>query len=737
MKFFLILSFISLLFSCLNSSDEMEFFVSDLVPQSGEFEDTIKVDIHFTRPLNREKFSDSNVQIVDSLCENCLYPISAYSFNEEGDILTIYAENIEPEKNYKLLLKGSILSTDNLLLSYYYGGNYLSNETYFIKGKKNLNPCLVINEVLNYPDDRFGKEFIELFNCSDSEVDLRGYFIKVDENRPQRLLFRNGSFRLAAMSQRIILSDVKEFTTEPLIYVDGKFGKNGLSNTSLRSIQLLDERGMILNEFRPFLKTKKGVSFERINPHISSNERNWGYSIAPQGSTPDMQNSIYMRDIFPPQLKGSNTIERNGDIEIRLEFDEDVYCEYENCLYLISDDGKKIMGITKISDGVISFSPIDRLDYESEYSIVATSILKDNYGNSYPQDTVIGRIKTPDAPPLLLYYPSMTTVYSNTKYLEFVSKKYNLNEASVYLVGMIQKLRLTCVTQKQKNRYLCTISDDIEGPEDMTLFVNGEKTDISINFIEPYESQRPELKIINFFQIKDNLFVEVDSSVPCMLFVDFIYKEDLDEGFSYSSYSFGQRFEYIIHIQDAYKEYFVNVYCIDVFNQSSDVLRYRTREVSQNEESVIINEILPNPVGVDSASEFIEIINIGRTNIKTNLISIGDCNGNNVQMNKFSKDILSPNEIGLIVSNNSTFYGNNPQCLLMSGADKIINRDLRNNSPETLCLFYNGVLMDVFNSKLVASKEGTSIVRVNKSILFDSSNWIISNISGGTPCKDL
>ncbi|MGB9600400.1 MAG: hypothetical protein ACPL7I_07590, partial [Myxococcota bacterium] len=97
----------------------------------------------------------------------------------------------------------------------------------------------------------------------------------------------------------------------------------------------------------------------------------------------------------------------------------------------------------------------------------------------------------------------------------------------------------------------------------------------------------------------------------------------------------------------------------------------------------------------------------------------------------------SPNEIGLIVSNNSTFYGNNPQCLLMSGADKIINRDLRNNSPETLCLFYNGVLMDVFNSKLVASKEGTSIVRVNKSILFDSLNWIISNISGGTPCKDL
>lgn len=737
MKLFLIISIIFPLFSCLNSTPDMEFYISELVPQSGEFEDAITIDIYFSKPINKEKFSNSYIQIVDALCDSCVYPVSSYKLNEEGDVLTILAENVEPDKNYKLLLKGNILSEDNLLLSYYYGGNYVSNETYFIKRRINPNHCLVINEVLSYPDERFGKEFIEIFNCSKAEVDLRGFFIKVDDNRPQKLLFQNGAFILPANSQKIILSDIKEHYSEPLIYIEGKFGKNGLSNTSLKSIQLLNERGMLVSEFRPESKAKKGISFERINPYISSNEKNWGISISSNGSTPDKQNSIFMRDVFPPQLKNYKFFDNNGDIEVSIEFDENVFCEYENCIYLTKTDGTKIMGITEISGNVIRFSPIKRLDYESEYSIVATDILKDSSQNSYSEDTFIGRIRTPEAPPLLLYYPSMISLPSNVKYFEFLSKKYRLNEASVYLIGTIQKLKLTCVTSQQKDRYLCTISDSIEGAEDMCLFVDGEKTDICIHFFEPYNNEKPILKIQDFLQIKDNIFIEVDSNTPCLLFADFVYEEDLDEGFSYSTYSFGQHFNYNIRIPDSYKKYFVNVYCIDVFNQSSDTLRYSTEPYNQVEESIIINEILPNPAGADADMEFIEIVNTGKKEIKATLLSIGDCNGHNIGVSKFAKNILLSDEVALFVSNNSVFFGENSQCAVLSGADKIINRELKNSLPEKLCLYYNGILMDVFNSKLVASKEGTSIVRINKSVFFDSSNWKISRITGGTPCKDL
>ncbi len=736
MKDLLTLLSITILFSCINATDEEDFFIKELVPKSGKFDDVLTVNIRFSKPLNKKIFNPSDIQLLDTNNPDSITEISNYEINETGDLLTIYSENVEPDKSYKLLLNGKIHSYDNMLLSYYYGGNFMSDDSYYINKKKYNSNCIVINEVLSYPSELYNKEFIEIFNCSKADIDLRGYYIKIDDFKPQRLLFKNNSYILPEGGYRIILSDVqiRDFSNESLIYVSGKFGKNGISNTSLKSIQLFNEGGRLLSEFKPFDKARRGVSFERINPYNPSNTKNWGFSQSETGSTPCKQNSIFMKDIFPPVFEKLSINDRATSFEISVIFDEDVICESNNCLYLLSNDNQRIPVIPKVSGNTIIFNPVGRINYSSEYTLVATPQLKDVFGNSYSKDLKITNFKTPEMPLISLYYPVSDRIPANTRFFEFLSRSYHMDEESISLKGSIQSLNLICVRSYEEGRYLCTIDSNYDGVEDMCLFINDTDTGLCMKFVEPEEHNPPNLTISNFFQIKDYIYIEADSSTPCILFADFIYKEDNDETFSYSTYSFAQHFEYKIKVPDAYKEYLVEVYCLDMYNSKATQTRFNTNSYMENQISLIINEVLPNPVGIDTPNEFIEIYNNGSEKISSNLISISDCSNNITKINKMSSSYIYPSEVAIIVSNNSTKFINNYECTILSGADKIINRDLRNSSPETLCLFYDGILMDYFNPKFSTSKEGQSIKRIREDLYFDSTNWMISDIQDGTPC---
>ncbi|MCX7943030.1 MAG: hypothetical protein N2746_00770 [Deltaproteobacteria bacterium] len=734
MRLLLSLSIITIL-SCLSTLEDDDFFISDLIPKSGEFEDRLTVSIKFSKPINKDRLSMSDIVLQDTHDMDSFVEISSLDVNPAGDMITIYAENVEPEREYRIIVKGKVLSEDNKLLLYHYNGDFISDGYYSIKRKNDSEVCIVINEVLNFPSEKFDQEFIEIYNCSNEEVDLRGYYIKVDDNKPQKLLFKNNAFKLPKASPRIILSNAENSTTEPIVHVAGKFGKNGLSNTSLKHIQIFNERGKILDEFKPFAKTKKGISFERINPHLNINENNWGYSISEKGCTPNNQNSIFMKDIFPPKVISTIAKEADFNIKVFIQFDEDILCENPNCIYLLSEGNEKIHGISSnISGKDMLFIPYSRIKYSTNYEIVATPSLTDVYGNSYSTDSKIGRFKTPNIPPIQLYYPSTYDIPSNIRYLEFISKDFEMNREKIILKGGIQELSMICIRSSEDGRYLCSTNDHLEGPEKMCLFINHYDTNICINFLEPEEVTPPLLTTKNFLQIKDQVYIEADSSVPCVLFVDFIYKEDLDETFSYSSYSFMQHFEYKTRIQDPYKQYFVEVYCVDLFNNSSERLRFETHPVQSDEPSIIISEVLPNPIGSDNTGEFIEIFNSGNKRIQATQIQIGDCTDTIVKITKMSKNYLDPGEPAVIVSNHSTFFNGGQECLTISGADKVIGRELKNSSPETLCLYYNGLLLDYYNPRITTTKEGQSIKRVNKDIYFESSNWTVSSIPGGTPC---
>jgi hypothetical protein len=100
-----------------------------------------------------------------------------------------------------------------------------------------------------------------------------------------------------------------------------------------------------------------------------------------------------------------------------------------------------------------------------------------------------------------------------------------------------------------------------------------------------------------------------------------------------------------------------------------------------------------------------------------------------------SRTYIEPQEKALIVANNSQFFKNNEVCTILSGADKIIGRDLKNTTTERLCLYVNESLVDYYYSPITGSKEDRAIERIDYSRYFDSTNWKISDIPGGTPCK--
>jgi len=738
MKIVMVLSFLFPLFSCLSPQTEGEFFVESIMPSSGEFEGGIDVKIKFSKPVNRDKFSVQDIKLVDVADDTNQIPITLFEFNESSDTVSILAEDVEPDRYYNILISGKIMSEDNLLLSYYYSGDFISGDKYHIKGKNNpADICLVINEVLSYTSESNNYEFIEIFNCSRGDVDLRGYSIKIDENRPQRLLFHKGSYNMKPHQYSIILSNIQNLPGEPVIYVSGRFGKNGMSNTSLKSIKLINERGEVLSEFIPFGKAKRGVSYERINPYNTDNTNNWWYSIAESGATPGSQNSVYMKDVFPPKVMSYSVIENDFDMEVMVEFDEDITCENNQCIYLISPSGKRINGIVRIEGSKLLFSPAVKLEYDTEYKLYLSTLLRDSFYNSYPTDVFINLIKTPPVPPIKLYFPQTYKIPAGTKFFEIISSQYNLDTDEVYFAGLIQKLRMQCVRSQLLDHYLCTVVDQIDGAEDMCLYVDNINTNLCIQFIDSSGSATPYINIRNMAQIKDHLYIEADTSIPCLLFVDFIYKEDADETFSYSTYSFSQYFNYDIRIQDPYKEYYVEIYCIDSHNNYSSKVGYSTSSYNESEYSLIINEVLPNPVGYDTPKEFIEVMNTGNTMVDLSRISIGGCKEKPISINKMSREFILPNEVAIIVASNSVYYENNMSCAVASGAEKIIGRDLKNTSYETLCLYYDGILMDVFSPDITISKEGYSLVRIDRNRYFDKDNWRVSDIVDGTPCKAL
>jgi hypothetical protein len=161
-----------------------------------------------------------------------------------------------------------------------------------------LQNDVAINEIMCAPRDEDG-EWIEIVNISDEVVNLQGWMM-TDEKSISKPI--DGDFFLFPGKMFLLAMDssVTQFQTN-FVKINGWPTLNNDEDT----IRLLDFNRTVVDSTRYFFPASAipGTSLERINPRITDHSaRNWGLSVAPAGSTPGRQNSIFTEEI-PVQSK--------------------------------------------------------------------------------------------------------------------------------------------------------------------------------------------------------------------------------------------------------------------------------------------------------------------------------------------------------------------------------------------------------------------------------------------------
>ncbi|MDX2128018.1 MAG: lamin tail domain-containing protein [Chloroherpetonaceae bacterium] len=203
--------------------------------------------------------------------------------------------------------------------------------------------AIVVNEILYQPIQsstdfkQDQPDYVELFNRSDSTIDLRGWYLTNLPNErgefekyefatdslanyalkpgdyavisPDRLLLRD--------STRLVLfySYLKSDSTAKLFFITSRSTFSNSTTGGL--VQLVDNTDGIIDSVRyspewhnSFYSSTSGIALERINPHLGSNDsRNWTSSSNREfGGTPARRNAAFAETI---------TIETQGKIEVK------------------------------------------------------------------------------------------------------------------------------------------------------------------------------------------------------------------------------------------------------------------------------------------------------------------------------------------------------------------------------------------------------------------------------------
>ena len=186
---------------------------------------------------------------------------------------------------------------------------------------------LVINEIMYHPltggaddDSPDQSEYLEIYNKQPYAVSLEGLFLhdEPDESQnftkiepvstSQRWIPANGYALFYPESENFTLSESRTGISFGLSEEDDRFGlradRTSLSLTlSGRAVYLADSTGVVLDRVdynpewhNPNLITTQGISLERINPDVESNDPlNWGSHSTVIGGTPMARNSLNQR----------------------------------------------------------------------------------------------------------------------------------------------------------------------------------------------------------------------------------------------------------------------------------------------------------------------------------------------------------------------------------------------------------------------------------------------------------
>ncbi len=166
-----------------------------------------------------------------------------------------------------------------------------------------LSPAqITFSEIMYNPaGSEFHDEFIELYNGSDSTVDLSGWTVgdsnSVDEiiGAGQGTLWLPGSF--AVILDGSYWGNSTRYNdripeTALTVTIDGKaFLTNGLTNSTPKTLLLRDNTGRLVSRYRYETGYEEDHSAEKIILTEENNRGNWGMSLR-AGGTPGKRNSL-------------------------------------------------------------------------------------------------------------------------------------------------------------------------------------------------------------------------------------------------------------------------------------------------------------------------------------------------------------------------------------------------------------------------------------------------------------
>jgi hypothetical protein len=161
---------------------------------------------------------------------------------------------------------------------------------------------VVFSEIMfDVPGADYYDEFVELYNCSDSTVDLSGW--QFSDSSAIDLLVDAGYGMLLKPGQFAVILDGSYFghsttydsiiPSQALILTinDNALGQNGLANTHGERLYLFDASGRIVATYRYSADNAPGFSDEKIKLCAGDMPENWANSLV-KGGTPGFVNSV-------------------------------------------------------------------------------------------------------------------------------------------------------------------------------------------------------------------------------------------------------------------------------------------------------------------------------------------------------------------------------------------------------------------------------------------------------------
>ncbi|MGA8263951.1 MAG: lamin tail domain-containing protein, partial [Ignavibacteriaceae bacterium] len=166
-----------------------------------------------------------------------------------------------------------------------------------IKGQTDLT----FSEIMFAPESSTS-EFIEIYNLSDSTIDLTGYQFKYYTAKNDEIISTGNGLKLASHSFAVIFENDYDINigvyknlvpTNALVLKisDNAFGSTGMSNSSNRAVVLLNKNGDTVNVYTYSADNEKGYSDEKIYLNEDNLAANWANSKSLNG-TPGSQNSV-------------------------------------------------------------------------------------------------------------------------------------------------------------------------------------------------------------------------------------------------------------------------------------------------------------------------------------------------------------------------------------------------------------------------------------------------------------